>query len=109
MDMQEPNKPGRVSFESLSQKAQQRALLVMRMHVMDSVRRRVEIGQREFINEIRTCTMVFVGFPSLKVRDCLACHGHFQLHCTSHLMLDMLSMPNGHLPCFYPDLVQAYM
>lgn len=63
-----------MSFESLPSKAQQRALLVLRMHVMDSVRRCVEVGQREFINEIRTCTMVFLGFPSLKVgRSVLLC------------------------------------
>ena len=53
-------------MDDLSPKEQQRALLVLRMHVMDSVRRRVEVGQRELIIEIRSCTLVFFGFPSLK-------------------------------------------
>ena len=68
-----PEVPVRLQVDTLSHMAQQRALLVLRMHVMDSVRRRVEAGQRDFISEIRTCTMVFVGFPSLKVNaSCMA-------------------------------------
>ena len=34
---------------------------------MDSVRLRLEAGHRDFISELRHCTMVFVGFPSLRV------------------------------------------
>ena len=37
------------------------------MHVLDNVRQRLEAGHRDFINEIRVCTVVFLGFPSLQV------------------------------------------
>ena len=43
------------------------ALRLLRLHVMDSVRLRLEAGHRDFISELRHCTMVFVGFPSLRV------------------------------------------
>lgn len=60
--------PMRFGVEGMTTQAQERAMQVLRMHVMDSLRRHVEAGQRDFVNEIRTCTMVFVGFPSLKVK-----------------------------------------
>jgi len=37
------------------------------MHVMGNVRQRIEAGHRDFVNEIRVCTCLFLGFPSLKV------------------------------------------
>lgn len=40
----------------------------MRMHVMDNVRQRIEAGHRDFVNEIRVCTVLFLGLPSLQVR-----------------------------------------
>ena len=43
------------------------ALRLLRLHVMDSVRLRLEAGHRDFISELRHCTMLFVGFPSLRV------------------------------------------
>lgn len=43
-------------------------LQVMRMHVMDNVRQRIEAGHRDFVNEIRVCTVLFLGLPSLQVR-----------------------------------------
>ena len=48
--------------------AQVRALRLLRLHVMDSVRLRLEAGHRDFISELRHCTLVFVGFPSLRAR-----------------------------------------
>ena len=42
-------------------------LQVMRMHVLDNVRQRIEAGLRDFVSEIRVCTVVFLGFPSLQV------------------------------------------
>ena len=41
---------------------------VMRMHILDDVRQRIEDGLREFISEIRVCTVVFLGIPSLQAR-----------------------------------------
>ena len=43
------------------------ALRLLRLHVMDSVRLRLEAGHRDFISELRHCTLLFVGFPSLRV------------------------------------------
>ena len=37
------------------------------MHVIDNVRQRIEAGLRDFVSEIRVCTVVFLGFPSLSV------------------------------------------
>ena len=37
------------------------------MHVMDNVRQRIEAGHMDFVNEIRVCTILFLGFPTLKV------------------------------------------
>ena len=34
---------------------------------MGNVRLRIEAGHRDFVNEIRVCTLLFFGFPSLKV------------------------------------------
>ena len=39
------------------------------MHVTDNVRQRIEAGHRDFVNEIRVCTVIFVGLPSLQVRQ----------------------------------------
>ena len=37
------------------------------MHVMSNARLRLEAGHRDFVNEIRICTLLFFGFPSLTV------------------------------------------
>ena len=78
MRVQAPAGNEQASLEGLGEEAQEQALHLLRMHVNDSLRWHLEAGQRDFINEIRTCTMVFVGFPSLKVphTSCVAC-----LHC----------------------------
>lgn len=39
----------------------------MRMHVTGNVRQRIEAGHRDFVNEIRVCSVLFVGLPSLQV------------------------------------------
>lgn len=39
---------------------------VMRMHVMENLRQRIEAGHGDYINELRVCTTVFCGIPSLQ-------------------------------------------
>lgn len=38
---------------------------VLRMHVLENVRLRIEAGHIDYVNEIRNCTTLFLGFPSL--------------------------------------------
>lgn len=54
-------------FQELPLYVQLRAVQILRMHVMGNVRQRIEAGHRDFVNEIRVCTCLFLGFPSLKV------------------------------------------
>ena len=54
-------------FAELPRYVQARAVQILRMHVMGNVRQRIEAGHRDFVNEIRVCTCLFLGFPSLKV------------------------------------------
>ena len=54
-------------FHELPRYVQLRAVQILRMHVMGNVRQRIEAGHRDFVNEIRVCTCLFLGFPSLKV------------------------------------------
>ena len=42
------------------------------MHIVDNVRQRIEAGLRDFVSEIRVCTVVFLGFPSLSVSEAAA-------------------------------------
>lgn len=44
----------------------------LRSHVQYSVRMRIEAGHIDFVNEVRVCTTVFLGFPSLNQRSNLA-------------------------------------
>ena len=66
-------------FAQLPRPLQTRAVQILRMHVMDNVRQRIEAGHLDFVNEIRVCTVLFLGFPSLKVGKscinscCMAC------------------------------------
>eukprot|EP00803_Ostreobium_quekettii_P001954 evm.model.scf_1325.5 EVM.evm.TU.scf_1325.5 scf_1325:35935-41194(+) len=53
------------SMGTLSQAVQLKAANVIKMHVLDSVRQRIEAGHTDYINEIRRLTVVFLGFPSL--------------------------------------------
>ncbi len=39
---------------------------VLRMHLLDNLRQRIEAGHKDFLNELRACTVVFVGLPSLQ-------------------------------------------
>lgn len=57
-----------MEFDMLPRGVQARAVQILRMHVMDNVRQRIEAGHLDFVNEIRVCTVLFLGFPSLKVR-----------------------------------------
>ena len=41
----------------------------MYLRMPNIVRQRIEAGHRDFINELRVCTVLFAGFPSLKVRN----------------------------------------
>ena len=45
----------------------ERAEAVLRAHLPDAVSKRIEAGLVEFVSEIRVCTILFIGFPSLKV------------------------------------------
>ena len=56
-----------MEFDTLPRGVQARAVQILRMHVMDNVRQRIEAGHLDFVNEIRVCTVLFLGFPSLKV------------------------------------------
>lgn len=51
----------------LSTTMQLRSAEYLQMHVMDNVRQRLEAGHKDFVDEIRVCTVLFIGFPSLKV------------------------------------------
>ncbi len=44
-----------------------RAEAVLRAHLPDAVSKRIEAGLKDYINELRVCTVLFIGFPSLKV------------------------------------------
>lgn len=60
-------------FQDLPRYVQLRAVQILRMHVMGNVRQRIEAGHRDFVNEIRVCTCLFLGFPSLKVTPFQLC------------------------------------
>ena len=49
--------------------AQASAILRMYLRMPNIVRQRIEAGHRDFVNELRVCTVLFAGFPSLKVRN----------------------------------------
>lgn len=66
-------------FAELPRYVQARAVQILRMHVMGNVRQRIEAGHRDFVNEIRVCTCLFLGFPSLKVSA--GCCGSLQMLC----------------------------
>jgi hypothetical protein len=78
-------------FAALPRPVQARAVQLLRMHVMDNVRQRIEAGHMDFVNEIRVCTCLFIGFPSLKVSSASGRHlesvycplAHFQGACIS--------------------------
>lgn len=38
---------------------------VLRMHLLENVRLRIEAGHIDYVNEIRVCTVLFLGFPSI--------------------------------------------
>ena len=50
----------------LSWAVAERAEGVLRAHLPDGVSARIEAGLVEYISEIRVCTILFIGFPSLK-------------------------------------------
>lgn len=55
-------------FRRRPRAAQSQAVRFLQMHVMDNVRQRIEAGHHDFVDEIRVCTLLFLGFPSLQVR-----------------------------------------
>lgn len=55
----------RHDFAQLPAYVQRRCAGLLRMHVLGSVRTRIEAGHLDFINEIRPLTCIFLGFPSL--------------------------------------------
>lgn len=49
----------------LPQPSQLQCAAIMRMHVIDNVRQRIEAGHMDFVNEIRRLSILFLGFPGL--------------------------------------------
>ncbi len=35
------------------------------MHLLENVRLRIEAGHIDYVDEVRPCTVLFLGFPSL--------------------------------------------
>ena len=62
----EPESRGFEGFKTLGTHARVCALDVLRMHLPDSLSQRIEAGHLAFINENRVCTVLFIGFPSIK-------------------------------------------
>lgn len=56
-------------LKALKPNAKAHALDVMHMHLPDILAQRIEAGHSAFLNEIRVCTVLFIGFPSLTVSD----------------------------------------
>lgn len=52
-------------LSSLPQASQLQCAAIMRMHVLDNVRQRIEAGHLDFVNEIRRLSILFLGFPGL--------------------------------------------
>lgn len=44
-----------------------RTMQMLRMHLLENLRQRIEAGHADFVNELRVCTTVFCGLPSLQV------------------------------------------
>ena len=59
------------SVVKLPRALQLRFVYFLQMHVMDNVRQRIEAGHKHFVDEVRVCTLLFMGFPSLKVNSLL--------------------------------------
>ena len=59
----------------------ERAEAVLRAHLPDAVSRRIEAGLVEFVSEIRVCTILFIGFPSLKVALHKSVHSKANARC----------------------------
>lgn len=67
VDLMAQAKQESARLSKLPKALQLRAVHFLQMHVMDNVRQRIELGHKHFIDEIRVCTLLFMGFPSLKV------------------------------------------
>jgi hypothetical protein len=55
------------ALQALPGNARVQAAALLRLHLPEAVAARVEAGHADFINEIRVCTVLFIGFPSLQV------------------------------------------
>lgn len=44
---------------------QSRVIVIFRQHIVENIRARLEAGHKDYINEIRHLTVLFIGFPSL--------------------------------------------
>eukprot|EP00798_Chlamydomonas_sp_ICE-L_P028243 gene28243-31346_t len=60
-----PRSTDKHGFEAYPEHVQRRVANLLRMHVLGSVRTRVEEGHLDYVNEIRRLTCLFLGFPSL--------------------------------------------
>ncbi|GMH40958.1 hypothetical protein BSKO_08862 [Bryopsis sp. KO-2023] len=57
------------TFHFLPPRARLQCAAIMRMHVLDNVRQRIEAGHVDFVNEIRRLSVLFMGFPGLSERS----------------------------------------
>lgn len=64
----------------LPKAAQAAAVQFLHLHVIDNVRQRIAAGHLDFVNEIRVCTLLFFGFPSLQVHSLAFGWRAFALH-----------------------------
>ncbi|KAL4458480.1 hypothetical protein ABPG75_013345 [Micractinium tetrahymenae] len=58
-------KKERAALAQLPEVSQGHALQLLRMHLLENVRVRVEAGHIDYVNELRVGTVLFLGFPSL--------------------------------------------
>ena len=67
----------------------ERAEAVLRAHLPDAVFKRIEAGLVEFVSEIRVCTILFIGFPSLKVALHASAHTNAVARCLGFEVCDI--------------------
>ena len=55
----------REKFSVFDKFVQSRVIVIFRQHIVENIRARLEAGHKDYINEIRHLTVLFIGFPSL--------------------------------------------
>lgn len=85
---------------TLPQPSQLQCAAIMRMHVLDNVRQRIEAGHMDFVNEIRRLSVLFLGFPGLSEprADCSPDDGlHSVQESVKHVQMTMLDLDGSFL------------